>query len=90
MSAERDRAFYLDETFREAYRRSLREGFSQGAQGYARDLVNTLGPWPVSPEDITVPVDLWCGGLDTVDASEGGSILWTRAGDILARLSSHP
>ncbi len=110
MSAERDRELYLSEHFGEAYQRSLREGFSQGARGYARDLVNALGPWPVAPEHITVPVDLWYGGADTstvhspdfgatlasrlpnashtVDAEEGGSILWTRARDILAKLKS--
>jgi pimeloyl-ACP methyl ester carboxylesterase len=111
MSGERDRALYVSESFGEAYQRALREGFSQGAQGYARDLVNALGPWLVEPEHIPVRVDLWYGGLDTstvhspdfgatlaarlpnathtVDAEEGGSILWTRARDILVRLRSH-
>jgi pimeloyl-ACP methyl ester carboxylesterase len=111
MSGERDRALYLSEPFGGAYQRALREGFSQGAQGYARDLANALGPWLVEPEHITVPVDLWYGGLDTstvhspdfgatlatrlpdathtVEPEEGGSILWTRARDILVRLKSH-
>ena len=110
MSAERDRQLYLDAHFGEAYQRALREGFAQGARGYARDLVNALGPWPVEPERITVPVDLWYGGADTstvhspdfgatlasrlpnashtLDPEEGGSILWTRARDILTRLHS--
>ncbi len=65
----------------------------------------------VNLEDITIPVDLWYGGLDTstvhspdfgatlasrlpnashtVDPEEGGSILATRSGDILAKLKSH-
>jgi pimeloyl-ACP methyl ester carboxylesterase len=111
MSAQRDRALYESDTFSQAYQRALKEGFSQGAQGYARDLVNALGSWPVKLEDITVPVDLWYGGLDTstvhspdfgailasrlpnashtVDPEEGGSILWTRSWDILAKLKSH-
>jgi pimeloyl-ACP methyl ester carboxylesterase len=111
MSGERDRTLYLSEPFGEAYRRSLREGFSQGPRGYARDLVNALGPWLVEPERIPVRVDLWYGGADTstvhspdfgatlatrlpnatltVEPEEGGSILWTRAHDILVRLKSH-
>jgi pimeloyl-ACP methyl ester carboxylesterase len=111
MSGERDRTLYLSEHFNKAYHRALQEGFSQGARGYARDLVNALGPWLVEPERITVRVDLWYGGADTstvhspdfgatlatrlpkatcmVDPEEGGSILWTRARDILVRLRSH-
>jgi pimeloyl-ACP methyl ester carboxylesterase len=111
MSAERDRILYESETFGAAYQRALQEGFSQGAQGYARDLVNALSSWTVKLEDITIPVDLWYGGLDTstvhspdfgatlasrlpnashtIDPEEGGSILWTRSGDILAKLKSH-
>jgi pimeloyl-ACP methyl ester carboxylesterase len=111
MSGERDRTLYLGESFGPAYQRALREGFSQGAQGYARDLVNALGPWLVEPERIPVPVDLWYGGADTstvhspdfgttlatrlphathvLEPQEGGSILWTRARDILLRLRSH-
>lgn len=111
MSAECDRILYESETFGAAYQRALQEGFSQGAQGYARDLINTFSPWTVKLEDITVPVDLWYGGLDTstvhspdfgatlasrlpnashtIDPEEGGSILWTRSGDILAKLKAH-
>ena len=111
MSGERDRALYLGPRFGAAYRRSLEEGFSQGAAGYARDLANALGPWPVAPEDVTVPVDLWYGAQDTstvhspdlgatlaarlpnatrtVDPEEGGSVLWTRAADILGTLRRH-
>jgi pimeloyl-ACP methyl ester carboxylesterase len=110
MSGERDRALYEDAEFAAAYERALREGFSQGAGGYARDLVNALGPWPVEPEEVGVPVDLWYGALDTstvhspdhgatlaarlpdasytLDPEEGGSILWTRSRDILARLGA--
>lgn len=111
MSAERDRMLYESEAFGAAYQRALQEGFSQGAEGYARDLVNALSSWLVEPEKITVPVDLWYGGLDTstvhspdfgatlasrlpnashtLDPEEGGSILWTRSRDILAKLKSH-
>lgn len=110
MSTDRDRVLYESEPFCTAYQQALQEGFSQGAQGYARDLVNALSAWTVAPEDITIPVDLWYGGLDTspvhspdfgatlaarllhacrtVDPGEGGSILWTRAWDILSKLKS--
>jgi pimeloyl-ACP methyl ester carboxylesterase len=111
MSAQRDRVLYESHTLGEAYQRALKEGFEQGPQGYARDLVNALGSWPVKLEDITVPVDLWYGGADTstvhspdfgatlalrlpnashiIAPEEGGSILWTRSWDILAKLKSH-
>ena len=84
MSGERDRALYLGHAaFREAYRRCLREGFSQGAQGYARDLVNALGPWPIEPERITLPVDLWYGRADAspVHSPDFGATLALRLPD---------
>jgi pimeloyl-ACP methyl ester carboxylesterase len=108
MSGDHDRKVYMNEAFSAACRRSLREGFSQGAQGYARDLVTALRPWPIELAEVVVPVDIWYGGLDastvhspdfgatlaarlpnvsrTVDPAQGGSILWTRAGEILSRL----
>jgi pimeloyl-ACP methyl ester carboxylesterase len=68
MSCDRDRALYLDDAFRGAYRRSLWEGFAQGPGGYVRDLINTLSPWPMKVEEIQAPVDLWYGRLDTSPA----------------------
>ncbi|HEX6041783.1 alpha/beta hydrolase [Longimicrobium sp.] len=65
MSSETDRALYERPDFADAYRTALAEGFGQGADGYARDLVNALGPWLVRPEEVHVPVDLWYGVLDT-------------------------
>ena len=65
MSAEGDRALYLSDSFSQVYQRCLQEGFSQGAGGYARDLVNAMSAWSVALEDITIPVDFWYGGLDT-------------------------
>jgi pimeloyl-ACP methyl ester carboxylesterase len=65
MSAEFDRILYEGDTFSQSFRRTLQESFSQGAQGYARDLVNALSSWPMKLEEITIPVDLWYGGLDT-------------------------
>lgn len=64
MSAERDHTLYLSDSFGQAYQRCLQEGFSQGAAGYARDLVNAMSAWFFALEDITIPVDLWYGGLD--------------------------
>jgi pimeloyl-ACP methyl ester carboxylesterase len=73
MSAERvpegisfaARTLYLSDSFTHAYQRCLQEGFSQGAEGYARDLVNAMSAWSFALENIRVPVDLWYGGLDT-------------------------
>jgi pimeloyl-ACP methyl ester carboxylesterase len=110
-SDARDAELYRADFFGPAYRRALEEGFSRGADGYARDLVNALAPWTVQPEDVEIPVDLWYGARDTsrthspdhgatlasrlrngshvVDPEAGGSILWTRSHEILAKLSSH-
>lgn len=108
MSGEHDLAVYTGPAFAPAYRRSLAEGFAQGAAGYARDLVLAYRPWPFRVEDTRVPVELWYGGHDpgTVHSpdhgatlgrripaarrhllpEEGGSLLWTRAEDVLAAL----
>jgi pimeloyl-ACP methyl ester carboxylesterase len=80
MSSDRDRRLYLDESFSEAYLRSVREGFSQGPAGYARDLANALNPWPFELEHIAAPVDLWYGLLDTstVHSPDFGATLESR------------
>ena len=59
---------------------SLEEGFMQGSRGYARDLAVTFGRWPFAPESVSVPVDLWYGGLDTspVHSPDFGATLATR------------
>lgn len=83
MSSERDLALYRDGTFAAAFERALREGFAQGPEGYARDLVNALGPWPTEPEEVRVPVDLWYGGEDasTVHSPDSGATLAERIPD---------
>lgn len=80
MSGDCDRRLYETESFSAAYRQALQEGFSQGARGYARDLVNALSEWPMKLEEITVPVDLWYGGLDTspVHSPDFGATLASR------------
>lgn len=80
MSAARDRSLYLSDSFSQAYQNCLREGFSQGARGYARDLVNAISTWPFAVENITIPVDLWYGGLDTspVHSPDFGATLASR------------
>lgn len=65
MSSELDLRVYRDPAFESAYRRALEEGFSQGAGGYARDLLLASSRWPFDPAAITAPVDLWIGGHDT-------------------------
>jgi len=80
MSSERDRALYLSAEFKEPYQRCLSEGFAQGRHGYVRDLVNAFGPWPVAPERIAIPIDLWYGRLDTstVHSPDFGATLASR------------
>lgn len=80
MSAECDRQLYLEDAFGCAFKRSLQEGFSQGAAGYARDLVNAMARWPFSWEEIAVPVSLWYGLADTstVHSPDLGSTLARR------------
>jgi pimeloyl-ACP methyl ester carboxylesterase len=80
MSGEADLAVYAEPAFDRAFRRALREGFAQGAVGYARDLVNALGPWPFEPEGIRVPVDLWYGARDAspVHSPDHGASLAAR------------
>ena len=63
-SAPEDRAIYAGPGFAPAFRRALDEGFAQGPAGYARDLALTYGPWPVPPEEVRAPIDLWYGALD--------------------------
>ncbi|MGY1695429.1 alpha/beta fold hydrolase [Geodermatophilus sp. SYSU D00814] len=60
-----DRARYEGTRLGAAVRAALADGFAQGPAGYARDLVTALGPWPVRPEEVAVPVHLWYGALDT-------------------------
>lgn len=79
-SSALDRAFYTSGAFAAAYAHSLAEGFRQGVDGYVRDLITTLGPWPFHPEDVDVPVDLWYGVHDAspVHSPDYGVTLATR------------
>lgn len=63
-SSAHDLAVYTAPDFAPAFRRALDEGFTQGAAGYARDLVLALGRWPLDLGAIRVPVDLWYGERD--------------------------
>jgi pimeloyl-ACP methyl ester carboxylesterase len=65
MSSDVDRRVYTEPAFADHFRRALGEGFSQGAAGYARDLLLSMGRWPFDPATINAPVELWYGGQDT-------------------------
>jgi pimeloyl-ACP methyl ester carboxylesterase len=65
MNGERDREVYESPAFKAAYRRALEDGFSQGAKGYARDLILALTNWGFDVETLRLPIDLWYGRLDT-------------------------
>ncbi len=77
-SPECDLAVYQDPDFAGAYRRALADGFAQGAAGYARDTVLAMGRWPFVLDEITVPVDIWYGELDTSHSPDNGASLATR------------
>lgn len=79
-SAPEDLAFYMSEPFRTLYGTALEEGFSQGAEGYARDLSLAFRPWPFVLETISVPVDLWFaqGDRSPVHAPDHGATLARR------------
>jgi len=80
MIGDVDRRVYTDPAFESGYRRALEEGFSQGAGGYARDLLLSMRAWPFDPADIDVPVDLWYGAQDisTVHSPDQGALLARR------------
>jgi pimeloyl-ACP methyl ester carboxylesterase len=80
MSGPEDRAHYRQPAFQTAYRQALKEGFEQGAAGYARDLTLAMRRWPTPPESLTIPVRLWYGGRDTspVHSPDGGLLLSKR------------
>jgi pimeloyl-ACP methyl ester carboxylesterase len=69
-SGDYDRLVYTAPAFAQAFQRALAEAFTQGPNGYARDTVLSMSPWPFDPAAITIPADLWYGELD---ASTGHS-----------------
>lgn len=77
MSSEQDCTIYTHPSFAPRYRASLDEGFRQGTSGYARDTRLAMAPWPFRLEEISCPVDLWYGKLDTspVHSPDFGSTL---------------
>ncbi|GAA3943813.1 alpha/beta hydrolase [Actinomadura viridis] len=77
-SPECDLAVYQDPGFAALYRRSLDEGFAQGAAGYARDTVLAMGRWPFALADVAVPVDIWYGEQDTGHSPDNGALLAAR------------
>ncbi|MFD7701708.1 alpha/beta fold hydrolase [Streptomyces caelestis] len=73
-----DVAVYREESFTAAYLRALREGFAQGAGGYARDTVLAMGRWGIDLASITVPVDVWYGAEDLGHSPDQGAWLTSR------------
>ncbi|MCD0445644.1 alpha/beta hydrolase [Glycomyces sp. A-F 0318] len=85
-SPECDLAVYRDPGFAAGYRAALREGFAQGAAGYARDTVLAMGRWPFALESIAVPVDLWYGEEDATHSPDNGALLASRVPGARRRL----
>jgi pimeloyl-ACP methyl ester carboxylesterase len=75
-----DLAIYTDPEFERAFKESLREGFIQGAAGYAHDTILALSRWPLDVRGVNVPVDLWYGSHDTstVHSPDHGAVLSRR------------
>jgi pimeloyl-ACP methyl ester carboxylesterase len=73
-----DVAVYQEESFTAVYREALREGFAQGADGYARDTVLAMGRWDVDLASIAVPVDVWYGTEDVGHSPDQGAGLTAR------------
>ncbi|MEX2335323.1 MAG: alpha/beta hydrolase, partial [Pseudohongiella sp.] len=48
--------------------RDATEAVRQGGRGVAQDSVLSLTDWDFEPAEITVPVDVWRGGADTLSA----------------------
>jgi pimeloyl-ACP methyl ester carboxylesterase len=63
-SPDVDRAVYLEPTFAATFAAALDEGFAQGPNGYARDTLLVMQPWPFDPSALRPPVHLWYGGID--------------------------
>ncbi|MFC4947242.1 alpha/beta fold hydrolase [Pseudonocardia sp. GCM10023141] len=76
-----DLAVYTATAFHAAYLRALADGFRQGPDGYARDTVLAMSPWPLALESITVPVDVWYGAEDTSHSPDRGETLAARIPD---------
>lgn len=77
-SGARDRAVYTDPAFDAAYREALREGFAQGAEGYATDTVLAMRPWRLDFDRVSCPVEIWYGEEDTAHSPDNGVTLASR------------
>ena len=64
-SPEVDLAVYRDPTFAAAFAAAVDEAFVRGPDGFARDGLLAMQPWPFDPAGIKVAVHLWYGSLDT-------------------------
>jgi pimeloyl-ACP methyl ester carboxylesterase len=73
-----DAPVYGDPGFRSLLRTALRDGFSSGAAGYARDTVLAMSAWPTALFDPGVPVRILFGAQDRVHSPDLGSTLTRR------------
>lgn len=75
MIPECDVAVYTEAEFAAAYRDALREGFAQGAAGYATDTVLAMSAWPFDFAAISCPVSVRYGEYDTAHSPDKGITL---------------
>jgi pimeloyl-ACP methyl ester carboxylesterase len=73
-----DRAVYSTRSFERAYRTALREGFTQGPEGYVRDTLLAMSRWPIPLAHIEIPVDVWYGAEDVSHSPDNGATLTGR------------
>ena len=73
-----DRAVYCTSSFEGAYRTALREVFAQGPEGYVRDTLLAMSPWPIPLAHIGIPVDVWYGEEDVSHSPDNGATLTGR------------
>ncbi|MFI2380184.1 alpha/beta fold hydrolase [Streptomyces sp. NPDC018964] len=77
-SPDCDRHVYESEPFASTYRTALREAFTQGPEGYARDTVLAMSRWGIDLASIGIPVDVWYGELDLSHSPDQGASLAAR------------
>ena len=75
---EPDREFYADDSFLPLYRRSLTEGFANGAEGYVCDTLIAMRPWELPLGEIDVPVTILFGSDDHGHSPDHGETLARR------------
>jgi len=73
-----DQPIYDDPGFRSMLRTALDDGFASGADGYARDTMLAMSPWPAQLFEPVVGVRILIGAHDRVHSPDGAATLTGR------------